>query len=87
MRTLDSPFPADLHDAEAVRREWGRWIAQQFKAATGSARMCEWAQCSEALPAELQSLAEEHPTKQAELAAGVFENEAFIRGLLGEDGV
>lgn len=84
---MDSSFPADVHDAEATRREWSRWIAEQFAAAKDGARADEWARYSESLPTGLQSLAAEHPAQQAELAATTFEIEAFTRGLLGDEGV
>ncbi|WP_061005262.1 hypothetical protein [Mycolicibacterium mucogenicum] len=87
VNTVDSSFPADVHDAEATRREWSRWIAEQFAAARDSARFDEWARYSDALPPGLQSLAAEHPSQQAELAATTFEIEAFHRGLLGDEGI
>lgn len=86
-RTVGEPFPdVNTHDPVAVRRQWGQWIVEQFTAAREGARSDEWSEFSQALPAELQPLAMEHPTRQAELATSVFEVEALHRNLSTDEG-
>lgn len=86
-RTVGEPFPdVNTHDPVAVRRQWGQWIAEQFTAAREGVRSAEWSEYSQALPAELQPLAMEHPIRQAELAASVFEVEALHRNLSTDEG-
>ncbi|MCX2715836.1 hypothetical protein C1S82_31215 [Mycolicibacterium cosmeticum] len=80
-RAVGQPFPADIHDPMAVQRQFGTWIRKQVTAAREGVRSDEWAQFSQALPAELQPMAAEHPTYQAEVAATTFEIEALHRNL------
>lgn len=86
-RTVGEPFPdVSAHNPVAVQRQWGQWIVEQFTAAREGVRSDEWAEYSQALPAELQALAMEHPTRQAELAATTFEVEALHRILSTDEG-
>lgn len=79
---VGEPFPADIHDPLAVQRHFGTWIRKQVTAAREGGRSDEWAEFSQALPtAELQAMAAEHPTYQAEVAATTFEIEALHRNL------
>ncbi|OKH64326.1 hypothetical protein EB74_10255 [Mycobacterium sp. SWH-M5] len=80
-RAVGEPFPADIHDPIAVQRHFGTWIRKQVTAAREGVRSDEWAEFSQALPAELQPMAAEHPTYQAEVAATTFEIEALHRNL------
>ena len=79
---VGEPFPADIHDPIAVQRQFGTWIRKQVTAAREGMRSDEWAEFSQALPTvELQAMASEHPTRQAEVAATTFEVEALVRSL------
>jgi hypothetical protein len=84
-----SPLPGDIDAAlepNAILREWLSWIRKGIATVKDDARLHEWARFVEALPVELQALAVEHPERQAEVAACVFETEMFHRGLLDNDG-
>jgi len=85
-RAIGEPFPTDIHDPIAVQRHFGEWIRKQVTAAREGVRSDEWAEFSHALPAELQAMAAEHPTRQAELAASTFEIEALHRNLEADEG-
>ncbi len=85
-RAIGEPFPTDIHDPIAVQRHFGTWIRKQVTAAREGVRSDEWAEFSQALPVELQAMATEHPTRQAEVAAAAFEVEALHRNLSTDEG-
>jgi hypothetical protein len=80
-QAVGEPFPTDIHDPMAVQRHFGTWMRKQVVSAREGVRSDEWAEFSQALPAELQPMAAEHPSYQAEVAATTFEIEALQRNL------
>jgi hypothetical protein len=86
---VSSPLPGDLDAAlepDVILREWLSWIRKGIAAVKDDARLHEWTRFVEALPVELQALAVEHPERQAEVAACVFETDMFTRDLLENEG-
>ena len=86
---VSSPAPSDGSaplGEDAVMRVWLPWIYRAITAVKDDARRHEWARFVDALPQELQALAGEHPERQAEVAACVFETEMITRRLLDNDG-
>ena len=87
---VSSPVPSDAECCpgaeDAIMRAWLPWISKGIAAVKNDARRHEWARFVDALPEELQALAVEHPERQAEVAACVFETEMITRDLLDNDG-
>jgi hypothetical protein len=86
---VSSPVPPDASaplGENAIMRLWLPWICKGITAVKDAARRHEWARFVDALPEELQALAVEHPERQAEVAACVFETEMITRALLDNDG-
>jgi hypothetical protein len=86
---VSSPSPGDLDaglEPDAILREWLSWIRKGIASVKDDARRHEWERFVEALPVELQAVAVEHPERQAEVAACVFETDVFHRGLLDKEG-
>jgi hypothetical protein len=85
---VSSPLPDDLDAAlepDAILREWLSWIRKGIATVKDAARLHEWTRFVESLPVELRALAVEHPERQAEVAACVFETDMFTRGLLDNE--
>ena len=86
---VSSPVPSDAEAAlepDAILGAWLPWISKGIAAVKNDAQLHEWERFAEALPRELQALAVEHPERQAEVAACVFETEMYTRDLLDNEG-
>jgi hypothetical protein len=86
---VSGPVPSET-DAplgeDALMGVWLPWIRKGIASVKDVAQQNEWAGFVETLPVELQALALEHPERQAEVAAYVFEIALLLRSLDDDGG-